>query len=107
MFKRKNLLLIISLSLIGILLFGFLTVGKCTEITILDKENNKTSYLICKGELVSLSGTINSNKDVYTKDLLEKGLPTDNVYTYFNNNVFNKGYSNNEAVSMIKNYLEP
>jgi len=106
MIKRN--FLVFLLSLVGlIILLGFLTIGRCTKLIILDNENKETSYLICKGELVGKAISIREDKDINTKDLLEKADSGGESYTYFNNNIFNKGYSNNQVINMIENYLKP
>ena len=105
--KKTNIVTIL-LSIIGIIiLLGFLIIGKCTKIIILDNEGKESSYQVCKGELVGKSGVIEARENASTQELIEKSESIGESYKYFDTNVFNKGYSNSKVVSMIKDHLEP
>lgn len=105
MIKGKNLLFFLTL-LLGLGL-GFLTIGKCTRVVITTSDNREISYSICRGELVGESKLIDADVNISTEKLLEKANSSGEDRTYFDANVFNKGYTNNQVVSSIKNHLEP
>ncbi len=105
--KTKDLLMFL-LGVIGLaVLVGFLAIGKCTKVVISNYENKNVSYLICKGELVGGSTTIDEDININAKDLIENVNSKDDNFTYFNDKVFNKGYNNDKVVSAIRNRLEP
>lgn len=105
--KTKDLLMFLLGVIVLALLIGFLAIGKCTKVVISNYEDKNLSYLICKGELVGSSATVDEDVNINSKDLIEKVNSKNDDFTYFNDKVFNKGYNNDKVVSAIKSRLEP
>ncbi len=101
--KKKELLIFLLSASALIAIIGFLVFGKCIEVKILTPENRETSYLICKGELVGSAGSIDADANISREELLEK---VNSMDEYGLSDIFNKGYSNNQVISIIKSNLE-
>lgn len=106
--SNKKLLIGVIVAILGVLtICACLSVGKCSKVTVSDLEGNNSSYFICKGELVGCAEGLKADRDISEGELLNILGSRVKGQQYFRSNISNKGYSNDQVIKMIKEYLEP
>lgn len=88
-----------SIVLLGIMIS--LCVGKAKKIEIEDV-NGKSTLIIAKGELLGTGYSIKAPIDADLESLM---LNSHDALNYINENILNKGYSNDKAIQKITNYM--
>lgn len=102
--KKRTLITLIlsSITLLGVIIF--LCVGKVKKIEIEDLDNGTTTLSIVRGKLIGVGCSIKAPMDANIEDLMPKN--SHSTLKYINENIVNKGYSNEQVVQEITNYMD-
>ncbi len=99
---KKRTFIILAVSILAVsAFFGYLCVGKVKEIKAED-ENGIITLTIVRGELIGAGYTLKQSMDADPHSLIQNSHPT---LKYINENIVNKGYSNEQALEEIKSYI--